>query len=36
MDPLTMVILSVASLVVLDLAAVNLHGPRRPARNRGR
>jgi hypothetical protein len=36
MDPLTMLVLSVASLVVLDLATLSLHAPRRSARRRDR
>ena len=34
MDPITLVVLSVASLLVLDLAAVGLTGPRSPRRRR--
>jgi hypothetical protein len=36
MDPITMVVLSVASLLVLDVAAVGLRGPRIAGRRRGR
>jgi hypothetical protein len=35
MDPLTMLVLSVASLLVLDLAAVGLRAPRSASLRRG-
>jgi hypothetical protein len=34
MDPITMVVLSVASLLVLDMAAVGLRGPRSTSHRR--
>jgi hypothetical protein len=36
MDPLTMLLLSAATIAVLDLAALRLHGPRTLVRRRDR